>query len=473
MNTLVLRGGSLAIALAATAAALLVPVPVAVAATTDTVQAAADAFGLRNYSVVEAASADAIVTAARKSPASTIIHIPSGKFTVSDTIRPANGVYLAAESGTTVTWRGGTSNLVRFADVSNTGIYGGTWDAAAKGTNAVGTTHASGVKLRNLTITKGATNGLGVYDSSSVDVVSVTTTANKQTGVYVGTSSTLTASKLVSTMNQRNGVQVTGDSSTRATISDSTLDKNGQAVKGSTTGKTGHGLGVADAASVVVSNSSISSNKVCGVSLTSRARVTISGSSLDNNGRHGLGTQADSKGGPTADITNSTAKSNGYNGILSSGKGTNVTLRNVTISSSKQMGLSLPSGGSASVSGTDITKSGKQGISVAGSGTLTLGGDNAISSGKAHGIAVSKKGTLVVSGQNNVVADNKKNGLLMTGSGTSGSIAEAVSFENNKDYNGRVLSKAKLRTVPCIFVGKGKNKTNFTTAKSGSVTVVG
>jgi hypothetical protein len=146
-----------------------------------------------------------------------------------------------------------------------------------------------------------------------------------------------------------------------------------------------------------------------------------------------------------------------------------VSLQGVTITSTKKIGLSVPSKGSASISGSVISKSGTQNLSVSAGGSLTMLADNTITQAKQHGIAVSGKSTLTVSGTGNLVSRNRKNGLLLTNSGTRGTITAPVSFQDNH-VNGRVLSKAKLTTVACSFSGKGGNK--ITAGTGGKVTIV-
>ena len=470
MNTLVLRGGSLPIALAAIAVGLLAPAPTAVAGTT--VAAAASTFGLGYYTVTEVPGSGDItdvITRAAKTPnpdgTPKVVHLPSGQVTVTRTIRPANRVYLVAEPGTKVVWRGSDAYLVRF-DSTTGGIYGGTWDGSSHRatTVLVGLFAASDVRLTGATLTQAGKYGIGAYKNSHLTINDVAVSYSDLDGVQIREGSTLVARGLVSTLNRRNGVQVSDGAS--ATISDSTLDKNGQAVKGSTTNKTGHGLGVASSR-VTVSATSMSSNKVCGVSLTGGATATIATSHLDRNGRHGLGTVP----GTTATISDSTADSNGYNGILASGSGTRVTLQRVTITSAKKIGLSVPSSGSASISGVVITKSGTQNVSASKHGKLTVLADNTITGAKQHGIAVSGKSTLTLNGTGNVITGNRKDGLLLSGSGTLGTITATVSFKDNHDYNGRVLSKARLTTVTCSFAGDGGKK--ITTHSGGKVTIVG
>lgn len=227
------------------------------------------------------------------------------------------------------------------------------------------------------------------------------------------------------------------------------LDSNGQAVKGSTTGKTGHGLGVASA-TAFVSGTSMSKNKVCGASLTGTANVNIYGNShLDDNGRHGLGTDAGTK----ATISDSSLNGNDYNGVLASGKGTDVTLRHVTIKSATRMGLSVPSGGTARVTDSLITDGRKYDISVSAKGRLFLLGGNTISASRAHGITVSGRGSITISGDGNLVTGSRRDGLRLTGSGTTGRIEASTRFEANRDGGIVVVSKAKLWLVKCAFSG--------------------
>lgn len=464
MNTLVLRGASLPAVLVAIAAGLLAPAPTAAAATS--VEAAAAAFGLGRYSVTEMPAGGDVTTAltlaartAATDGTAKVVHLASGQVTVTQTIRPAANVYLVAESGTKVVWKGKSGSLVRFASTTGaSGLYGGTWDGASRAESVVVTNSAT-VQIAHATITKGAKHGLGAYTGSRITLREVSTTSNKVDGVHLE-ASVLDASGLTSTLNRRNGLQLSSGSTGSITLS--RLDRNGRGVSGSTTGKTGHGLGLA-ASRATVSDTTMSYNKVCGVSLAKRGNVTITASHLDHNGRHGLGTVP----GAIATISDSTVNANGYDGVLASGSGTKVTLERVTITSAKKIGLSVPSHGHASISGSVITRSGTQNVSVSAGGSLTILDGNTISRAKQHGISVSGRSRLTVSGTGNLVSTNRRNGLLMTNSGTSGRISAAVSFTNNRDNGIRVTSKARLATVDCLFSGNGRK---LTTGSGGKVT---
>ena len=455
------RASALFIAVAATTTAcLLAPTSTAAAATT--VETAAAALGFGANRVTELTSSgditSVLATEAKSEGSATqahVIHLSGASVTVNAIIRPANHVYLVVEPKTRVSWRGANTNLLRFASDAGRvtgGVYGGIWDGAGRGsTNLIHLGNAT-VRLAELTVTHAGKNGIAAYGKSSLTLSTVTATDNESSGVYVAESSNLTASGLQATSNQRNGVQLAGGSV--GSITNSVLDRNGQAVKGSTTGKTGHGLGVASG-SVTVVSSSMSGNEVCGVSLTDGADATISGySHLDRNGRHGLGTVP----GSTATVSDSTVASNGYNGVLASGRGTRVALQRVAITSTNRSGLSVPSGGTATMEGTTIsgprTGSNKYNISVSGKGRLKLLSGNTISRSRSHGITVSGKGRIEISGAGNLIASNRGDGLRLTGSGTTGRISASVTFRDNRRSAIVVVSRAKLEMVTtCIYSG--------------------
>jgi len=453
MSNLTLRATAVFVAVATSGASLLVSTPTAAAATS--VDAAASALGFGYYRTTELpASGDitqALAAAAKSAGSSAeahVVHLPAGSVTVNAIIRPANYVYLIAELGTHVTWRGSKTNLLRFASDAGRvtgGVYGGTWDGAGRGsTNLIHLGNAT-VRLAELTVTNSGGNGIGAYANSSLTLRNVNATKNGAAGVYVAESSSLTASELRSTFNKRNGVQLAKHSV--GTITNSFLDNNGQAVKGSTDGEKGHGLGVA-ASTAFVSATSMSRNKVCGASLADNAKLEISGNShLDKNGRHGLGTDD----GTTATISDSSLDDNGYNGALASGSRTHVTLRHVTIVRARKMGLSVPSGGAATVSDSFITQGQKHSVSVSAKGKLTLLGGNTISAGRSNGITVSGKGSITISGAGNLVTGNRGDGLRITGSGSKGRIEASTRFAANRGSGIVVASKAKLWMVRCDF----------------------
>lgn len=379
-----------------------------------------------------------------------VVKIPSGSFKVKSVISVKDHVYLVAQPDTVVTLTGTPDQLLWFNSVTG-GVSGGIWDGAHKGTANVFAAKASRVTFESLTLRNGGKNGLAAYLGSEVTLRSIKTTTNKRDGAYLE-ASRLTATSVTATYNRRNGIQLSAKST--GTIRNSTLDYNGRAVTGSTTGKTGHGLGVASS-TVTASDVSISRNKVCGVSLTGSAVATIERAKLDDNGRHGLGTTKGTK----ATIIDSTAIKNGYNGVLSSGSGTSVSLQNVTITGAKKYGLSVPSKGSATVSNSAISGSGKINLSVSSGGRATLGSGNLISGAKSHGIAISGKGKLTITGTDNVVRDNRGNGLLVSKKGTTARIEAPVAFIGNRKKGILVNSKAKLTMVACTYSGNGTGKT--------------
>ena len=462
MTSRSLRASALLVALAATTTACLLA-PASAAAASTTVEAAATALGFGPNRVTELAGSgditSSLATAAKSEGSATqahVIHLSGNSVTVNTIVRPANFVYIVAERGTRVTWRGANTNLLRFEPPAGRvtgGVYGGIWDGAGRGsTNLIHLGNAD-VRLAELTVSHAGQNGIAAYRNSSLTLRNVTATDNEASGVYVDASA-LTASGLRSTNNRGNGAQVSSRST--GTITDSVLDRNG-----------GHGLGVA-AANVTVTSTSTSRNKVCGVSLFGGAHATISGGHLDNNGRHGLGTVP----GTTATVSDSTVASNGYNGVLASGRGTHVTLQRVVITSTNRSGLSVPSGGSATIEGSTITGprtgSNKYNISVSGKGRLSLRSSNTISGSRSHGITVSKRSRIEISGAGNVISSNRGDGLRLTGSGTTGRISASVTFRGNRRSAIAVVSRAKLEMVTtCIYSG---NTGRVETRSRGKVT---
>jgi len=454
MTTMTLRATAVLVALATTSASLLASVPTAAAETT--VDAGAAALGLTSYTVSEVPASGDITTALKRAVAiagttyqANVVHL-SGRVSVSSIIHPADYVYLVADPGTTVTWRGSDGYLLRYNAGVTGGVTGGTWDGAGRSSTTLVGSAGAFVTLADLTLTHAGKYGVVGYEKSTLTLNNVTSSYNKVDGVHLE-GSTLNATGLRSVYNRRNGVQLSTGSV--GTISRSMLDRNGQAVSGSTDGKTGHGLGVASAVAIVT-NTSLSKNKVCGASLTGSANADISGSSLDGNGRHGLGTTP----GTTARLSDSTANSDGYNGVLASGSKTHVTLDRVTITAAKKMGLSVPSGGSATVTNSVIAVGKKYDISVSTKGKLTLAGGNTISASRSHGITVSGKGSISISGVGNLVTGSSKDGLRITGSGTTGRIESSASLVSNRDSGIVVVSKAKLWMVPnCYFAGNKKS----------------
>ena len=443
-------------AVATAAASLLVAVPAA--ASPDDIAA----FGISQPTVVTIRGTGDITTELAKAVGTAatadrprLVELPTGQFKVKSVISVKNHVYLSAQPGTLVTWTGGSGQMLWFNSVTS-GVSGGVWDGAKRSTANVFAVKAGVLKLENLTLRNAGKNGVAAYGGSKLTVRTVTATGNKKDGVYLE-ASVLDAVGLKAIKNRRNGLQLSGRST--GAISSSQLDGNGTAVTGSTTGKTGHGLGVASS-QLSVSNSTMSSNRVCGVSLTGSAQVTISDSRLNSNRRHGLGTTAGSK----ATLVDTTVASNRYNGVLASGSGTRVDLNRVTITGSTKHGLSVPTRGTATITATSISGSGKVNASVSSKGRLTILAGNTISKARSHGIAVSSKGTLTISGEGNLVQSNRGNGLLVSKKGTAARISQPVRFVSNKKNAILVNSKAKLSMVACSYSGNGGKTLS---AKSG------
>ncbi len=83
--------------------------------------------------------------------------------------------------------------------------------------------------------------------------------------------------------------------------------------------------------------------------------------------------------------------------------------------------------------------------------TLTLEGRNTVADGRADGLTVTEGATLTVTGDDNRVAGNKGNGLVVSGKGTSGRITRPVRFETNRNHGVLVKTKAALATVVNSF----------------------
>lgn len=453
-----LRVLTLLVTTIATLAGLFVG-PAAHAATVDE---AAAALGIRgNYQLVRITATGNITTAlagATKTAATAelprVVALPAGSLQVTAQIRVANHVYLVAEPGTTVVLSGAAGQLLWFNGVTS-GVYGGSWDASRRSDGVIGA-KASVLRLARLTVRNAAKNGVAAYARSTLTLTDVASTGNAKDGVYAD-ASTVTVARLRATKNRRNGLQLSAGSV--GTVADSALDDNGLAVTGSTTGKTGHGLGIASSRARVT-GTSMASNKVCGVSMTGSVDVALTGVTLSANGRHGLGTTP----GARASLTDSVVAGNGYNGVLASGSGTQLRLAGVTITRSARHGLSVPSKGAATLQGSTITASGGSNVSVSAKGTLSILGANTIADGRSEGITVTGESRLTVSGDGNRVGSNRANGLVVSGKRTTGRIARPVTFEANRKHGILVKTKAKLATVTNSFA---RNKGKATHQQSG------
>lgn len=373
-----------------------------------------------------------------------VVRLPAGSYTLRSSIRMAGYVYLIADDDASITLTAPAAQMLQFTSLPAAGVSGGSWSAGSKGTaNVFGLTGSSAV-FKNLSITKAGKHGIAAYAKSAVAVRDVDITASERDGIHVR-ASVLSATRLHSTHNRNNGVQLSEGST--GTISDSQISFNGQAVTGSTTGKTGHGLGVANSWATVL-NSDLSNNKVCGISTTGPSGLTVRNSTLNRNGRHGLGTTA----GGVISFTDTTVVGNHYNGVLITGSGTRATLTRVKIADSDAYGISLPGRGSVVLTDTVVSGSGKTNVAASQKSVITLVSGNTITGAGAHGIALASKSRLTVSGSSNVISDNRTNGLMLSDRSTSGTIRASVSFVGNHQVGVVVRKKASLQMVHCEFV---------------------
>lgn len=425
----------------------------AMAATT--VETAASAFGITSYSVQEIRGSGDITTELAQAVSTggsttqaKIVHIPSGSFTVSSAIRlQAAHLYLVAEPTTMVTLTRSDARLL-YLPVTAVGVYGGAWNAARH--NAIATIQASGAAatLVSLRVINSAHHGIAGYNHAVLRIRAVTVSGSLLDGVHLESSS-LNADKLTSTQNYRNGVQLS--TSSRGTISNSVLDSNGLAVHGTTTGKTGHGLGLA--ASVAgVTNTSISSNRVCGVSLVKGASITINGGTLNRNGRHGVGTVS----GVKATLIGTTVYRNGYNGVLATGSRTRVSLDRVVIASSRARGLSVMDHARAGIVRSLIRSSRSNNISIGTRGRVSVGGSTVLrDSTRSNGVAVTGKARLTVRGSGNVISGNRQNGIYVSGSSSAVRIYAAVTFRFNRGNGILATSRARVVMAKSSFSRNG------------------
>ena len=437
------------------AALLAFGLPVAdnVAHAASTVEIAASAFGITSYDVQEITGTGDITTELSWALSTggdasrvKIVHIPAGSYTVNAAVRfQASHLYLVAEPSTMVTLTRTDSRLL-ILPVSAVGVYGGAWNAARHTTNATIQVNGASASLMALRAINSAHHGISAYAHSVLRIRGVTVTGSVVDGVHLESSS-LGADKLTSTRNLRNGVQLS--TSSRGTITNSVLDANGLAVSGTTTGKTGHGLGLAGSVASVV-NTSMSANKVCGMSLVKGSVVTVTGGTLNRNGRHGLGTVA----GVRATFIGTTVYRNGYNGLLATGRGTRVSVDRAVVAGSRQRGLSVMDHARASAVRSLIRSSGSNNISIGTRSTVTLGVGNVLRDApRANGVVVTGKSKLIIRGSGNVISGNRQNGVYVAGSTVR--ISARVAFRSNRGNGILAASRASVVMVKCRFSGNG------------------
>lgn len=186
----------------------------------ETVAKAAAAFGLDSYALQSAGNGrdltrwlTAAVTLTGQDQSPRIVHLPSGQYTVTSSIKVSSGVYLVAEKDTVVTWSGGQGQLLRFPSAGKAGVYGGTWDGGTRKDSTLIAANRATVALQALTVRNASQHGIAGYNRASLTLRDVRATSNYN-GVFLQNS--ISGSKTIGTLiarvqftkNRKNGILV-------------------------------------------------------------------------------------------------------------------------------------------------------------------------------------------------------------------------------------------------------------------------
>jgi len=410
------------------------------------------------------------------------VYFPASKAYDFGTGSPQVGanVYIVLADGVTITKSGSASATLNFT-AGPSGAYGGTWKDASSGTSNLITARARGVKLAKLTLSYAYTYGVSATTGSEVTLTDVTVTGSRRHGV-IADGATITVNDSDITNSNVSGLALTNGST--GTITDSHITGNG--VKPATSGSDliGHGIGIEKGSKATVSQSYINGNSLAGISINGKSYLTITGGQISSNGRHGIGTRADSFGAPTINFANADLikdityiDNNAYDGVLAVG-GTHANLKNVKIRGTKAWALSVDKS-TVTLSNSLLDGSGLNNASIRGGSTVTFYSNNTVSNAKGgtynlpgpegnqtergHGLAISAASKFYIKGTGNVFSGNKYYGILLGGSGTYGkayATAQSVNF-GGVDTPKNLVGPGKVQDNALMRLEPGFSKTEF------------
>lgn len=347
-----------------------------------------------------------------------IYYFPSGSYTLSTPMVVCmDNTVLAAETGANFTAKSKMTGMIRFnRNVDGVSMAGGSWNANKKAESVVLLNTNKDILVTGMSISKPKKSGVNVLKSTGVTVTNTKITSAGEKGIYATTNSvvdidsvkidktgdnglrlnksTATIKNSSITSSGLNGISAT-DKQSKVYVDGCTITKNGTKKK-----SVGHGIGVGYGAYVEVKNTSIKSNKQCGISVYgSNARVVLDNCNVSSNGRHGIGAAVKAK----VTVENSTFNSNKWHGIMGRDKVT-LKIMKSTLNKNKVAGVCIENSKNAELEGNTISSNKTNGVYMT-KGTATLK-DNIIKSNKSYGIFAweGSKATLV---SGNEVKGNK------------------------------------------------------------------
>lgn len=368
-----------------------------------------------------------------------MIYVPSGTYYINyaNNLVLNSNLYLVLENDTNIIKQDSSDSIIRTRKEENINgctIYGGTWYGQNKAKRAIEINNAKNILIQNVNIKECKENGIYVNNSSQASIKNSTITKNYKSGLAIYGESNLDINNSIISYNSEYGICIadsvlncngsdviynnySGISATKNTTkvfaSKNKISYNGQKPKNSSSGAIGHGIGISEKASAIISENFIESNKECGISVFDGGDVRVAGNVIEYNKRHGVGARKNAK----LDLSTNDICQNSYNGILLS-DGSNLKLYRDNISNNNNFGLSVVDYSKANIDVSNIKKNKSANISVSvgndkrNNSKVTLLNNNDISESKSnHGIVLSGKTNLEIKGKNNNINKNAKCGI--------------------------------------------------------------
>lgn len=331
-----------------------------------------------------------------------------------------SGVGIAIDTGATVTISESTAN--------------------SNNENGIATSESK-VTIKDSQINGNKESGLSIANKSVTQVTGTTMNGNSEYGITISKASTLNQSVTGAqnnTIRDNNWSGVSASNAgTFAHLEGNSIVGNGKKPKKTSSGEVGHGIGVSERASAEIVNNTLTNNSECGVSVFDSGKATIIGNTISANSRHGIGARKKAK----LTVKNNTIEKNKYNGILAADE-TNAVIEDTVINETGEMGLSVVDKSTVTISGSTVSNSKESNISISkGSdkkpgASVTLTGNNTVSgSKKAHGIVIGEnsKGKLSITGRNNTIQNNRRNGINVSGKGSTATLKNATVKKNKAE----------------------------------------
>ncbi|MDR1767434.1 MAG: right-handed parallel beta-helix repeat-containing protein [Propionibacteriaceae bacterium] len=274
----------------------------------DALTAAAAYFGISDYTVVEVKAKSELsaqvaqAVKQRKTLTPLVVHLAAGSYKLTAPLRLAQpSVYVVAEDGATVTWKGKGAAMINIASLSGAGVYQGDWDGSGGDVPLVMLKDATGVKLAKLSLSDVKKYGILVTDASELTTDEVKLSKTGLQGLIVSKGSKATLGKTTVSGAKGNGASVFDKGST-LTLNDSTISAPkgyGVAFSKKATGVLDHstvknsgqeGLTANASTLTLKSKNTVSGSKKTGIIVSngSKFKVTGSGNVVTKNKNHGL-----------------------------------------------------------------------------------------------------------------------------------------------------------------------------------------